>query len=155
MNKLQKMLKGLNACSDAIGWAAKFETLDEAWAMCERGDWMLWLWGKHAGEPMSDARRPLVGACCRIARISIEIFEKKCPNDRRPREAIELAERFANGQPVTREEMRRADAAADAAAYVAADYAAARKSTLAKCAQIVRECMPTPVFVPAFAGGAA
>ena len=62
------------------------------------------------------------------ARLVIDIFEKKYPNDNRPRKAIEVAELYLEGK-VTNEQIR--DAAADAvaayaayAAYAAAAYAA-------------------------------
>lgn len=33
----------LQACDDAVEWARGYDTMDAAWAACERGDWMLWL----------------------------------------------------------------------------------------------------------------
>ena len=40
--RLQKLLKELGACGPAITWC-KGKTLAEAWAQCERVDWMWWL----------------------------------------------------------------------------------------------------------------
>jgi len=55
------------------------------------------------------------------ARLVLDIFEKKYPDDKRPREAIEAAERYAKSP--TKKNKDAACAAADAAAYAAA-YAA-------------------------------
>jgi len=34
----------LDGCAEAIDWlAAREGTLEQAWAECERGDWMVWL----------------------------------------------------------------------------------------------------------------
>jgi hypothetical protein len=38
-----KTLQDLGACPEAVAWAANYSTLAEAWANCERGDWMAWL----------------------------------------------------------------------------------------------------------------
>ena len=56
-------LVALNACTDAVAWARKQASAAIAWKECRHGDWMLWLIGRtEAGEPWSDARKPLV-AC--------------------------------------------------------------------------------------------
>ena len=65
---------------------------------------------------------------CYCARDTLPIFEKKYPNDNRPRVAIETAERYANGE-ATIEELNAASDAANAAASAAvraAAWAAAR-----------------------------
>ena len=59
---------------------------------------------------------------CDFAEHVLPIFEKKNPNDVRPREAIAVARRFANGK-ATPEELRAAYAAAYDAAYAASDAA--------------------------------
>ncbi len=56
---------------------------------------------------------------CDCAERVLPLFESKYPNDKRPRQAIETARRFANGE-ATQEEMTAARAAA-AAARAAAD----------------------------------
>jgi hypothetical protein len=58
-----KALQALDACSEAIEFARGFESIDEAWQACERGDWMLWLIGKTIGcAPWTKGRKPLL-AC--------------------------------------------------------------------------------------------
>jgi hypothetical protein len=124
-------LTRLLACNDAVAWAKGYDSLDAAWAACERGDWMLWLADRVSGEPGSPLRRKLVLAACDCAELSLPIFEKKSPGDKRPRTAIETARRYANGEAgVTLEDVANA---ADAAAYAAAEAAvdAAREAACA------------------------
>jgi hypothetical protein len=68
------------------------------------------------------------------ARLVLKIFEKKYPNDDRPRKAIEAAEKWLKNP--TEENRAAADAAAYAAARAAdaAAYAAARTADVAACA---------------------
>ena len=146
-----------NACSNAVEWARSQKSAAAAWKSCERGDWMLWLLGKLSGEPESASRKKLVLAACSCARLSLKYVRK---GEDRPRIAIETAERYARGEVLTMDDVRKAAAAASAsaasaaaaAAYVAyvADAAAAaaayvaRKTTFKKCADIVREHYPQP-----------
>ena len=54
-------LATMRACADAVRWAQTQESIEAAWAVCDRGDWMLWLLSRtNVGEPWSDARKPLV-----------------------------------------------------------------------------------------------
>ena len=48
---MQTILERLGACADAREWVGD-RTLDQAWAECERPDWMLWL---HARSASADA----------------------------------------------------------------------------------------------------
>lgn len=62
-----------------------------------------------------------------VAEISLQIYKKHCPNGLRPRHAIEVARKFANGE-ITETELASASAAARAAsrntAWAASIYAA-------------------------------
>ena len=158
MNPHTEILTRLGACPEAIAWADGYGSAEAAWAACERGDWMLWIAGRLAGEPGSDSRRPLVLAACECARLALSIYEGRRPGDARPRTAIETAERWARGGDgaPTVDEVRTAAyaayayaayaaaaadaAAADAAAYAYADAADAdgRKVALAQMADLVR-----------------
>jgi len=158
------LLKSLGACSEAVQWRGKRD-LKTTWAECERGDWMLWLCGKMADKKGWPTRQQIVIAACDCAELSLPIFEKKYPNDKRPRIAIETARKWAIGKATIKEvrsayavgkatikEVRSAyaadaaayaaayaaDAAAYAAADAAADYAAARSARLRECADICR-----------------
>jgi hypothetical protein len=124
-------LHDLDACDDALAWAEGYDSLDAAWAACERGDWMLWLAGRVAGPPGDDTRRPLVLAACACARLALPYVPD---GEERPLRAIEIAEAWARGDAgVTLEQVRyaaeaaaayAAEAAAAYAAYAAAAYAA-------------------------------
>lgn len=159
----------LSPCCEAMGWARGYPSLAEAWAVCPRGDWMLWLAGKFAGEPWSKGRKRLVLAACECARLSLPYTQ-----DVRVLRCIETAERWARGE-ATREELiearqraltsasayaasaataaataAAATAAAAASAYAAsasaasASAASARDKVLAECADIVRRHYPEP-----------
>ena len=156
------------ACTDAKQWASGYADADEAWAACQRGDWMLW----YAARAGAD-RRLLVRAACACARLAL-------PHTSDPRvlAAIEVAESWARGE-ATRDQVRSAASAASAdaadaaaacaaacatsasaasaatyaanAAYSAsaanaasADATSARTGALAKCGDLVRQIIPPP-----------
>ena len=162
-----RRLKALGACKDAVDWAKKQPSFPEAWASCERGDWMLWLAGTMCDKPDWPTRQELVLVACDCAELSLKYVKK---GEDRPRVAIETARKWAKGEATIQEvrEARRAtDAAyaaagaataaayaADAVAYAtaaayaadaAADAAAAtRTGTLKKCAILVRKSLTVP-----------
>jgi hypothetical protein len=43
MNNLQLKLKSINACDLAVFWAGGFNTLQGAWDVCPKSDWMMWI----------------------------------------------------------------------------------------------------------------
>ena len=104
---MKELLLKLKACGLAIDWAGD-KTIEEIWATCHRGDWMLWLARK-----LNINKRVLTlakGHCANTARHLMK--------DERSRTAVDVALRFGKGE-ATREELN--DAAA--AAYDAADAA--------------------------------
>ena len=111
-------LKSINACSDAIEWAAN-KTVEEVVATCHRGDWLLWLASKcDIGlQPLTLAK----GHCANTVRHLLK--------DDRSIKAVDTAIAFGEGR-ATREELDAAYAAAYAAARAAA-YAAAAASARA------------------------
>jgi len=107
-----KTLKEMGACDDALKWAEQFDTKEEAWQACERGDRMLWVMGKLSGEPGSEKRKKLVLAVCECARLA--------PQGDARLQALETAEAWARGENnVTLDDVRAAAYAASAAAAVA------------------------------------
>lgn len=69
------------------------------------------------------------------AKSVLDIFETKYPNDLRPRKAIEITERFINGIPISKEDLKDAAYAAYAAyAYAAYDVAYAAYAAAAAAA---------------------
>ena len=132
--------KKYSPCADALDWMRKQPDAAGAWRDCGRGDWMLWLIGKQAGEPKCDARRPLVLAACECARLALPHVKN---GETRPLRAIETAEAWARGESgITIGQVKKA-AAAYAAGDAAGDAAdAARKKTQKSCADIVRKHYP-------------
>ena len=116
-----KPLKRMDACGDALEWCEHYESLDKAWAVCPRGDWMLWLLGELSDKPESDSHKRLVLTACQCARLALPYVEA---GELRPLKAIETAEAWAKGEGnITLEDVRKAAHAAAYAAYAAA-YAA-------------------------------
>jgi hypothetical protein len=111
-------LKSINACSDAVEWAAN-KTVEEVVATCHRGDWLLWLAYKcDIGlQPLTLAK----GHCANTVRHLLK--------DDRSIKAVDTAIAFGEGR-ATREELDAAYAAAYASARAAA-YAAAAASARA------------------------
>lgn len=66
MTKLHALLKKLGACQEAIDFANGRE-LAEAWATCERPDWMFWLCAKMLGEKNWPTHQQLVLVACECA----------------------------------------------------------------------------------------
>ena len=62
---------------------------------------------------------------CDCAAHVLKIFEKQCPNDKRPRECIQTARKFAHGKATPEERAAAGDAAWDAARAAARDAARA------------------------------
>mgnify|MGYP001590951818 CR=1 FL=1 len=127
-------LKEIKACREAVAWCETggYKTLDKAWQACERGDWMLWLAGRLSGKTESRSRKKVVLVACQCARLSLPYVQK---GEERPLQAIETAEKWANGDMTITLDMVRA------AAYAAS--AAARIDTLKQCADKVRKFYPT------------
>ena len=135
MKPFIKQLTDLRACLEAIVWARNYDTEQEAWDACERGDWMLWYLAQQAGPPESESRKELVLIACQCARLALKYLPE---GEKRPLDAIETAENWACGvDGVSLQDVRNAAASA-------AD-AAVRTNTLKQCADIVRETHPTLV----------
>jgi len=127
-----KKLKKLHPCGEAVVFVGKFETLQEAWNKCERGDWMLWLLGKMSGGPRSKSRKEVVLIACQCARLSLKYVPK---GEKRPLIAIETAEKWVKGEATLQQVRDAAYADADAAyAYADAAYAAAYAAAAAAAA---------------------
>jgi len=160
-------LKRLGACDSAQDWAKNYDTLTEAWAVCERGDWMLWVLGKtDTSAPWSDERKSLVACTCECARLAWDWMPPAS------RSALQIMEAWTRGE-VTKDAAYAARAAraayaayaaatasADAAARAAdtayadaaargAARAAAYAAALKKSADIVRKHYPMPPEIKA------
>ena len=109
---LRKNLLKINACGEGMEWLAD-QTAEDAWATCQRGDWMLW-----------------VGSRCGVDLQTITLTKVKCARlvqhlmqDQRSLDALAVAEQFALGN-ATRKQLAAAASAATYAAYDAANAAA-------------------------------
>ena len=158
-----------HVCTESTAWIRSLPpdtTARQAWQLCQRGDWMLWLLGRLSDPPESDARKRLVLCTCECARLAIVHVPT---GEDRPRIAVETAEAWARGQATIKQVIAAsadsayaayaayaaayaayaasaagAACAANSAAYAAyaADSAAARTKALATCADIVRTHYP-------------
>ena len=63
--KLSTQLRELGACDEAVEWAKPYDALQEAWDVCQRGDWMLWLCERVDLE--GDALPNIAFACAEMA----------------------------------------------------------------------------------------
>lgn len=115
---LQAHLVRLGACAEAVTWAGAYEMLPDAWAACERPDWMLWLLARVVSYG-SDDHRALVRTACACARLVLPYVPV---GETRPLAAIEAAEEWADGH-VEIAAVRAAVSSAYAAAYAAFAYA--------------------------------
>jgi len=118
-------LRRLDACPEALEWAQATGDLEACWHACHRPDWMLWFLSQ-AGL-FDDARARM--AACRFVRETALIDGRTVWDllvDPRSRAAVEVAERYADGE-VTPEELAAARFAARDAAWAA--RAAARDAT--------------------------
>ena len=123
--QFNRLLATLGACKDARSFC-EGKSISEAWNSCERGDWMLWLCALMAGKEGWPTRKQVVLASCACARKALKFVPE---GETRPLEAIETAEKWANGNATLREVR-----AAAAAAYAAADATAAEAYAYAAAA---------------------
>ena len=115
---MKELLKKLNACQPAREWADD-KTIEEIWATCHRGDWMLWL-----ARMLNIDKRVLTlakGHCANTVRHLMK--------DERSIAAVDMAIKYGEGNATDSELAAAADAAYDATADAydayAADYATA------------------------------
>ena len=151
MELTEEWLKEKGACADGVDWFKSQKMREAIPVLCaliaeNKLDWANWTIIRVMSRPQC------LAYAIYAAENVIEIFEKKYPNDERPRKAIEAAKKvLANDTKETRSpayaaayaayavadaaEAYAADAAAYAAAYAAdAAYAAAYAATYAYAA---------------------
>ncbi len=90
-----KPIAELGACHEALEWAEEYDSLDDAWAQCERGDRMLWLAGRLSGKLESPKRIPFVLATCGCARLALPFVPV---GEEKSRNVIETVEAWARGE---------------------------------------------------------
>jgi hypothetical protein len=125
-----KRLEALDACEEAVEWAQDQKDFEAIIKNCDRGEWLFWLGGKVLSS------RELAIPKAEVAETVLHLFERKFPDDDRPRKAIEAAKQYGRGEidaAAADAAARAADAAARAARAAAAD-AAARAARAARAA---------------------
>ena len=130
---MKELLIKLNACNEAREWASN-KSIDEIWATCHRGDWMMWLARK-----LNIDKRVLTlakGHCANTVRHLMK--------DERSIAAVDMAIKYGEGN-ATDSEL----AAAAAAAYDATADAAARKQSQQATAEICRKYIPLELILAA------
>jgi hypothetical protein len=115
---LAEKKSSVTACDESIAYAELHPDPIEAWAACERGDWMLWL-AEHAGVD----RQQIARATADIAELALSRHWPVGSKDRRPHEAVATLRRWIAGE-ATDEGLRLASEAARAASWAASLAAA-------------------------------
>ena len=115
-----EQLKELNPCSDGLKWYLeniKTENLEEILIQLNnhRDDWPRWLMVRVLDD--TQRRKLAIFAASEV----LHIFEEKYPDDKRPREAIEAAQKYLDKEITLAElkEKRVASVAAVACGYAA------------------------------------
>ena len=118
-------IEKFNPCVEAIEYRKQFNTFQEAWEQCPRGDWMLWL-----AQALEVDIRTLTLAKAMCANTVRHLMK-----DERSTKAVDVAIQFGKGK-ATREELKDTYAAAvDAAvAYANATVYATAAADAAACA---------------------
>ena len=167
-----KRLVALGACGDAIEWARTQPDLATAWAVCDRGDRMLWFAGRvlpkdaHVTERRSRERVRLVRAALACAQLAWPLVRVR--DQAVVQACYEAIQQWCDGNAPLSKVRAAADvvnAAAASAAYAAvlatyyaayiayalyatnaaaAAFTVARTSVPAMCADIVRQHYPAP-----------
>ena len=116
--------KETNACADGEDFAAKHKTMAEVWDNCPKVDWLTWI--LDAIDAPHDEKAMRLFACWCVRNTPLEDGRKVWDllTDDRSRNAVAVAERFANSE-ATESELHAAWAVARAAAGDAADAAGA------------------------------
>ena len=104
-------IKKYNPCREAMEFRLQYETFEQAWNACPRGDWMLWIAQKAGAD-----KRLITLAKGRCAETVIHLMKYE-----RSINAVNAAIAYGNGE--INDKQLAAAAAAAYAAYAAADAA--------------------------------
>ncbi len=100
-----------NACEEGSDWALSQPTMADVWDNCPRVDWLLWIADKMGKRPDDRTLRSFAVWCARNTPLSDGRKTGDLLTDPRSLSALEVAERFADGQ-ATDDELYAARAAA-------------------------------------------
>lgn len=112
-----------DACSEGREFAVTKATMAEVWNTCNRVDWLIWIMQRLGQEP--DRKRLRLFACWCVRETPLADGRKVWDllTDERSRNAVVVAERFANGEATDEERDAAWAAAGDAAGDAAWDAA--------------------------------
>ena len=117
-----ELLEKHGACPEATEWAKPFKSPSNAWKKCKNPQWMLWALSK-LGKLDEKRARLFAVKCIRETPLNDGRVVLDLLTDQRSRDAVDVAERFANGA-ATESELSAARSAARSAAGSAAGSAA-------------------------------
>jgi hypothetical protein len=122
MKKFVSLLKKKGACSEGLDFALVYADAKAAWEACTNPEYMLWAIAEF--DLVDDKKHRLFACwCARHTPVGNGKTNWDLLTDERSRNAVIVAERFANGE-ATNEELAAARDAAWAAAWAAARDAA-------------------------------
>ena len=125
MSTFKRRLQSYGACEDAVEWVGE-RTLAQAWAECERADWMLWLLFQRSGQRGWPTIQTAYLCACDCAETALRYVQ---PGEDCPRLAIETRRRWCRGEATD------------------AEVAAARAAAHKQMCGLIRQ------RIPALAGG--
>ena len=110
--------EGRYACSEARKWMRSLgpdATMQDAWEKCHRVDWMIWAASDERSKIGANDQRWRLAGCAIVRRTTVcDRTLWGLLTDSRSRNAVDVSERFANGE-ASREELVAARVAARAA----------------------------------------
>ncbi len=111
-----------NACSEGLQFALKYRAMSDVWDNCPTANWLLWITYK-TGRPDDRTLRLFAIWCARNTPLADGGKTGDSITNPQSFVALDVAERFANGQ-ASQDELAAARAAARDAVWDAAGYAA-------------------------------
>ena len=144
MNKeMREFFENFGACDEGLGWVSQKESFKDAWETCDRVDWMLWALEKIGFQNYQQLRL-FACACVRKTPLADGRTVWDLLTDERSRNAVVVAELFAEGMATEEERIAASAAARDAAwdAASAAAWDAARDAARDAQAQLLRKWIP-------------
>ncbi len=153
-NSWIEKLRKQRACLDGLAWASQYETDQEAWNACKRGNWMLWAWGRNCGNSGSESHRMLVLCAVECAKTSLKYIKDK-EAKKVVKKSLKTTERWARGEEsVTLEDVKStADAAGTAAYNAGAGWYASAAWAAASAAWSVASYSSAAVAAAGYAAG--
>ena len=139
MKTIDELLIELKACKEAQEWA-QGKTFEEVYTTCDRGDWLCWLFSRTNPEDIQ---------LLTLVKGHQANTVRHLMTDERSLKAVDTAIAFGEGR-VTREELRNAEEAADAAYFAAA----ARYADCARAARFYAGACATETSYAAAAASA-